>query len=393
LADSSKANSRRLLVYSYVQRAILGVAAGLVGPLIPLIAKDLDTGLDKIGAAISFSVVAIFIVAIILNNLIDILGFKKVLIVGIVLLAIGALGLFLAQIFSLFILFYFLYLLGAGILSITIFAIIGNIYFEEKSTLIIQTAIYYSIGSIIAPLLVSLFTGLDINWQYLFLCVFIAQLLLVFFLVPIKLPRIVTTPRSFKNFFRIDKKILLHPLFIITGVMILFYAAVMDTFFTWFTSYFEALDVTVSRSSLFLALYSLSLLLGLLLKNRLIRIINEKKLLMWGILFSLVFMLCVFFINNLVIKNIMLFMYGISVTGNFTFLIIIALNLGSKYASTIATYTHALAYLGSIIFQYLSGYMSENFSKNSVFYINIALLFVIFILAVVINSRRMQAHS
>lgn len=51
---------------------------------------------------------------------------------------------------------------------------------------------------------------------------------------------------------------------------------------------------------------------------------------------------------------------------------------------------NAAAYLGSIIFQYVSGFMSEHFSKNSVLYIDISLLFIIFILAIVINNKKMK---
>ena len=172
--------------------------------------------------------------------------------------------------------------------------------------------------------------------------------------------------------------------------MILLYSAVMDTFYTWFTSYFEGLHIGVSKSSLFLAIYAISCFIGLILKNRLIKKVEEKKILMWGILLSLIFLILIFFINNLVIKNIVLFAYGLCITGNFSFLVIISLNLGSKYASSIATYTHAVAYLGSIIFQYTGGFMSEHFSKNSVFYIDISLLLIMFILAIVINRKKMK---
>ncbi len=390
MTDSSRENPRKLLAYAFLQRGILGIASGLTGPLIPFIARDLNTGLDRIGAAISFSVIAIFAVAIILNNVIDILGYRRVLLVGIALLSFGALGMFISKILILFFLCYFLYQLGSGVLSITIFSIIGNIHFEEKSSRIMQTAIYYSLGNIISPLLVSLFIGFNLNWQYIFLCVFIMQAGLWAFMFTVNIPRTTRVARSMRNVFRIDKKIMLNPFFIIIGLMVLFYSAVMDTFFTWFTSYFEALDISVSKSSLFLALYTLSLLLGLLLKSRLSRKVREVNMLMWGILLSLIFMLCIFFIDNLAVKNVMLFIYGICVTGNFTFLVILALNFGPKYAASIATYTHALAYLGSVIFQYLSGALSEHVSKNSVLYIDIVLLFIIFVLAVVIQREKVQ---
>ncbi|MBU4293335.1 MAG: MFS transporter [Actinobacteria bacterium] len=388
--DFSKVATKKVLIYSLAQRMVLGISTGLVGPLIPIIAKDLNIGLDKIGATISFSILAILITAIVLNNFIDNLGFKKVLIAGLVFLSSGALGIFLSKTFIFFIVFYFIYQLGIGILSITIFSIIGGVLFEEKSRRIMQTSIYYSMGVIIAPLLVSLFIGVKLNWQLIFLSLVIIQIMLGIFLISIKIPKIIKPKKNIKNLFSIDKKIIFNSFFIIIGFMIFLYSAVMVTFFTWFTSYFESLNIEVFKSSLFLALYSMSLFIGLIIKNQLIRKVEEKKLLMWGILLSFVFMILIFFIRNLIIKNIMLFFYGICITANFSFMVILSLNLGSKYASSIAAYTHAAAYLGSIIFQYVSGFMSEHFSKNSVFYIDILLLFIIFILAIVINNKKMK---
>ena len=388
--DFSKVATKKVLIYSLAQRMVLGISSGLVGPLIPIIAKDLNIGLDKIGATISLSILAILLTAIVLNNFIDNLGFKKVLIAGIVFLSSGALGIVLSKTFIFFIIFYFIYQLGIGILSITIFSIIGGVLFEEKSRRIMQTSIYYSMGGIIAPLLVSLFIGVKLNWQLIFLSLVIIQIMLGIFLISIKIPKIIKPKKNIKNLFSIDKKIIFNSFFIIIGFMIFLYSAVMDTFFTWFTSYFESLNIEVFKSSLFLALYSMSLFIGLIIKNQLIRKVEEKKLLMWGILLSFVFMILIFFIRNLIIKNIMLFFYGICITANFSFMVILSLNLGSKYASSIAAYTHAAAYLGSIIFQYVSGFMSEHFSKNSVFYIDISLLFIIFILAIVINNKKMK---
>ncbi|MCX6383294.1 MAG: MFS transporter [Actinobacteria bacterium] len=388
--DFSKVATKKVLIYSLAQRMVLGVATGLVGPLIPIIAKDLNIGLDKIGAAISFSILAILITAIVLNNFIDNLGFKKVLIAGLVFLSSGALGIFLSKTFIFFIVFYFIYQLGIGILSITIYSIIGGVLFEEKSRRIMQTSIYYSIGSIIAPLLVSFFVGVKLNWQLIFLSLVIIQIMLGIFLISIKIPKIIKPQKNIKNLFSIDKKIIFNSFFIIIGFMIFLYSAVMDTFFTWFTSYFESLNIQVFTSSLFLALYAMSMFIGLIIKNHLLRKMEEKKLLMWGILLSFVFLLFIFFTRNLIIKNIMLFFYGICITGNFSLMVILSLNLGSKYASSIAAYTHAAAYLGSIIFQYVSGFMSEHFSKNSVFYIDMSLLFIIFILAIVINNKKMK---
>src|SRR3989304_3483713 len=230
--DFSKIATKKVLIYSLAQRMVMGISGGLVGPLIPIIAKDLNIGLDRIGAAISFSILAILITAIVLNNFIDNLGFKKVLIAGLVFLSSGALGIFLSKTFIFFIVFYFIYQLGIGILSITIFSIIGSMHFEEKSCRIMQTSIYYSIGSIIAPLLVSFFVGVKLNWQLIFLSLLIIQIMLGIFLISIRIPKIIKPQKNIKNLSTYQKKIISISFFTSRSIIIYIYPAVMDTFFT-----------------------------------------------------------------------------------------------------------------------------------------------------------------
>jgi len=48
----------------------------------------------------------------------------------------------------------------------------------------------------------------------------------------------------------------------------------------------------------------------------------------------------------------------------------------------------AFANSGVIVFQYLSGYMSEYYSKSSVLYINIILLIILIVLTSMLNYSR-----
>jgi hypothetical protein len=48
----------------------------------------------------------------------------------------------------------------------------------------------------------------------------------------------------------------------------------------------------------------------------------------------------------------------------------------------------AFANLGVMVFQYLSGYFSEYYSKNSILYINITILLVLIILTSVLNYHK-----
>jgi MFS family permease len=345
------------------------------------------------GGAISISMVAVFLVAIFLNNLIDMLGFKKILISGVVILSLGTIGIFLSRIFVLFTFSYFLFQMGLGILSITIISIIGKAHYRERASRILQLSIFYTIGNMLAPLVAGITVGLGISWKLIFLSIFIVLVIFGALLVKVEVPEIERGWKGSRNLLKFDRKIVFNSFFMIIMLMAVLYSAVMDTYYTWFTSYFESLNISVSRSSLFLSLYLFALLAGLIIKNQIVKKISEKKLLIWGVFLSFVFIILSYFIKNITLKNIMIFLYGICITGNFSFLIIIALNLGAKYSSVIATYLHAMAFLGSIVFQYVCGLMSEHLSKNSVFYIDAALILMIFILAVIINRKKMVIEN
>ena len=108
----------QILVFAFSQVLVLAAARQIIGPLIPLISKELKVGLDSIGSVISLSVFALFLVSLSISNLIELIGLKKVLYIGLGLSIIGSLMLYFSNSFSIFIVAYFLLQSGAGILMI-----------------------------------------------------------------------------------------------------------------------------------------------------------------------------------------------------------------------------------------------------------------------------------
>ena len=72
----------KILIYAFFQIFILAAARGIVAPLIPLISGELGVGLDYIGSAIALSIFALFFVSLTTGNLIEIMGLKEVLFIG-----------------------------------------------------------------------------------------------------------------------------------------------------------------------------------------------------------------------------------------------------------------------------------------------------------------------
>ena len=82
----------------------------------------------------------------------------------------------------------------------------------------------------------------------------------------------------------------------------------------------------------------------------------------------------------------MLFGFGLAATFTITFSLGIEVN--KKYAGSVSGLLMAAAYPGVIIFQYLSGYLLEHLSKNSVLVLDAVLVFFLLVAVVVLNYKK-----
>ena len=73
-----------------------------------------------------------------------------------------------------------------------------------------------------------------------------------------------------------------NPAFIMCAIIIFFYVSVMNTFFVWFTAYFRNINIDINISSLFLSIFGVSIFIGMLLRNKLIKHFKKKRMVFWG---------------------------------------------------------------------------------------------------------------
>src|SRR5450830_1797665 len=174
---------KKITYFTSSERLVMGIIAGIFSPLIPLIASDLKVGLEYIGTAISLSTIGLLIIALLIGNLIDILGFKKVIILGLILTLLGEIGLFFSHSYLIFIISYFILSSGLGIIDISTLSLVGYFSYENRLKNILKTSIMASIGSIIAPLLISLILKIRLSWQFLYLYLVIPQVAMSIMLI------------------------------------------------------------------------------------------------------------------------------------------------------------------------------------------------------------------
>ena len=121
------------------------------------------------------------------------------------------------------------------------------------------------------------------------------------------------------------------------------------------------------------------------IKNFLLRYFSERKILLLSFVIGFLLLPGILILDNLLVKNIFIVLFGISVVGNFTISFSIASDLLPEYSNSASGLIFAFSNIGIIVFQYITGYMSEYQSKSSVLYVNIALLFVLIIITSFVN--------
>jgi len=378
----------KILIYAFFQILILASARGIIAPLIPLISGELGVGLDYIGSAIALSIFALFFVSLTTGNMIEIMGLKKVLFIGLAINFAGSVMLFFSYTFPMFIVAYFLMEMGVGILIIGNLSIVGTFYSKKKTSSLIKINYGNTTAFIVSPLLVSLLLFVEINWRYYYIIHPALLGILAIILWRMDIPRLVRVEGSLRKLFRANKWIVSNPAFLLCGFIILLYVSVMNTFYVWFTSYFTSIDIGINISSLFLSLYGAAIFLGMILRNKLIQHFKKKRILFFSFTISIFLLAGILFVDNLVAKNIFIFLFGIGIAGNFSLTFSIASGLFPRHTNSASGLTVAFANLGMMIFQYLSGYMSEYFSRNSVLYINLTLLVILIVLTSFLNFHR-----
>ena len=384
---------KNILYFSFFQVLVIGSASYLIGPIIPIISKELNIGLDIIGLAISLSIIAQFITTLLAGNFIEKFGYKIVYFIGIVFGIFGITGLYFFNSYIIFILAFILLQLGIGVIHVSTLSLVGNYYYKDKTNNLIKLALGNAIAFIISPLLVSIILIVNLNWRYIYIFFLIPQALLFGLLFFLKLPIAIKSDENIKSLFNVSKKVLSNPYFILCSIIILIYSAVKDTFFTWFTSYFTVFNIKVGISSLFLAGYGISTLAGMLIKNKVIKRFKEKKVLLFGIIISFISLIGIFFLDNLILKNILIFLFGVGFSGSFTITFSLGIEVNHKYTGSVGGILVASSFPGVIIFQYLSGYFSEHLSRNSVLIIDMILLFCLLISVLILDSKRFHIEK
>ena len=160
----------------------------------------------------------------------------------------------------------------------------------------------------------------------------------------------------------------------------------MVTFGAWITTYFSSFEIQISYSTLIVAFYWLSVLIGRILTQKIIAKVNEKSFIISISLLSFLTIALIAFIDNILIKAVCSFLLGIFLAGIYPILLSTVLSTMPDAMGNIFSYLGFIGYGSVMIFQLVNGFVAENFGPGSVIFVQLINIFlsIVFICLMVV---------
>jgi MFS family permease len=181
----------------------------------------------------------------------------------------------------------------------------------------------------------------------------------------IQLPQKVKLHKKIAGFFT--------PTVIFANLSLTFFGGVMVGTSAWLTTYFTSLNIAVSLSSIFVAVFWFATFLGLQIMSKIVDKIKEEKILFYGGIISSVSLISFSFINIISIKVFFLILVGMSLSGIYPLCGAITIRANPKSAGTSSGITIAMGLAGGLIVSPVMGFVAQYLSKSYVPYVLVIL--------------------
>jgi MFS family permease len=364
----------------------------LVGPLIPIISESFKVHLDIVGSTLSLNAFGLLVASLFSGILAERFGKKKIFSLGSILFTLTFLGLYFSANYILFTLSYLAFGLSWGTIAVNSNSIISDSFTQNRSMILVRLNIGFLLGAAFAPLIVSGVLFFGISWKYIFL--FLALLNAVLFILILSLKQeSFNVKKSNENFISLlsnNRKFIANIIIIFCGIISFFHFGLGFSFGAWFTNYFESINVPVRISSLILSMNLFAFCAGMLLQSSLLKKYSEKKLMQFFAIIAFIFLLTSFLIDNLILKIIFIFLFNFTFSGIGTIALTLAIKVSPRYSGSINSIINSFGFTGTIIFQYIAGYLAENFAADGIFYTSLIALFIMAIFTIILKPGYVQ---
>jgi MFS family permease len=393
-----KKKNLRLFYLAYI---ILGFTIPIFDPLYPYFSNNFHVGYDKIGIVFFFGSLTGIISTIISGIISDRFPLKKIFLWSITISFTGFMIFNVMQNFTGLIITVIIVNMGVMIFWPAVYIKIFHDHKENYSMVFVKLERFYYLATALGPLLISLLLYLKLSPRYVF-----ALLLLLFFILFVlfyisykdkttiilpfvNIPDLQDSKKNTehdlsedtisksknKESIRISKKIMkfFNPTVIIANLSLALFAGVLCGTSSWLTTYFTSFNIAISFSSILVSVYWVSTFIGLQIVSKALYYLNEKKILFYGGVISVISLTCFSFINIIYIKIIFLVIVAMSLSGIYALCSAITIGASPKSTGTALGFSVGMGLAGVLIVQPIIGFVAQYLNKRYIPYVLIVI--------------------
>ena len=348
---------------------------GILGPSVPAIVRDLGISYPQAGLFFTLLSLGSFFgtgLGAIGSDYIN----RKFLFTGFTgLLAVGLVTAGFAPTYAALGIVIFLFSLFGSPVGAVGQSIMVDMFSDRRARYISIQTVFASLGSLTAPLLVSLNFTIGLSWRWIFIQTAGLALIFMTILFFIKIPRSTASATA-----RVPiKTIMRNPNIILAAVLIFFSVATDLGFSYWLAEYFKTeLLVDLRLASAAVGIYLLGLIGGRMSLGRLLRRFPSRAILSSGPPVSFVCLLVFILTPVIWVKVIFVFLYGIGVAPVFPLIMAKGSEEYPKQPGTVTGLLFACMSLGGMVFPLLLGVLAARFGIARSYFFALFVLVVLF---------------
>jgi FHS family glucose/mannose:H+ symporter-like MFS transporter len=360
---------------------LFGIALTTLGSIVPDLKEKFQ--LDDIAAGTLFSILPLGILAgsLLFGPVADKYGFRILMTVSCILMAVGFEGIAFASSAGLLKVCIFIIGFGGGAINGAGSALVSDISDYDKTANISLLGVFFGIGALGMPLLLGILGENFMFWKIVVAVGILSFLTgLLFMIIKLPPPKITQKIPAGKivDFFR-DKVLLLIAFFLF------FQSSFEGLMNNWTTTYLtDHLSVSQGKALYGLSLFVAGMVIMRLLTGTILRYIPVKRILIASFFFGLTGLICIASGISTVVALTGFMLVGAGLAGGFPIMLGF---VGARYqniSGTAFSFVLTIALLGNMLINYGMGIISEKYGISNLMIVTFAEISIMAILGSVI---------
>lgn len=341
---------------------LFGVVMISLGSLIPMIAQKFDLNEIKAGTILSLLPLGILLGSIVFGPLVDLIGYKKILLAGALFSFLGFHGIGWSVSYGWLQISILLIGFGGGILNGATNALVSDISTDRQSANLSILGVFFGIGALSVPALVG-FLKASMTLEQITLWIGMSLLLPIVFFVMIKFPK----PKNAQGFpIKKGLELIKDPFLLILAFVLFFQSGLEGLVNNWTTSFLQGAKLFSAENALFsLSLFVAGLTITRLALGKILQNHDPYKVLIYSLISLIISITILWLSTNSILSVIGLIGIGVGLASGFPVILGYVGRLYSELSGTAFSLVITIALIGNVTCNYLMGLISQKYGISS----------------------------